>query len=258
MDAVYEVEGNIARASAHAGGPWDVTMQHGGAPASLVAWAAERVPTATPMEIARVTLDLLRPVPVAPLEMRTEVVREGRKIQLVAIRLLAGGVEVVRASVLKIRRADFELPREAVLPPLMLPHPDECRPADEIADSVNPFLAGVEMRVAKGGFREPGPAAVWFRPKRPIVAGEAISPVMRAAVAADVCNGIAAVLDFGKWTFLNGDLTVNFARRPVGEWILVDAESWTGPRGAGVAFAGLADREGYFGRAVQSIVVDRR
>ena len=41
------------------------------------------------MRIARVTVDLMRPVPVAPLTIETEVLREGRKIQLCGVRLLA-------------------------------------------------------------------------------------------------------------------------------------------------------------------------
>jgi hypothetical protein len=76
--------------------------------------------------------------------------------------------------------------------------------------------------------------------------------------AADFCNGTSSVLDFRKWTFLNADLTANFSREPVGDWILVDAETWIGPDGAGLAMARLADATGYFGRAVQSLVIERR
>jgi hypothetical protein len=78
---------------------------------------------------------------------------------------------------------------------------------------------------------------------------------MRAVVAADFCNGTSAVLDFRKWRFINADLTVSFARQQVGEWILLDAESWVGPDGAGLATARLA---GYFGRAIQSLVIEKR
>jgi hypothetical protein len=81
---------------------------------------------------------------------------------------------------------------------------------------------------------------------------------MRAVVAADLCNGTSAALDFRHWTFINADLTVSFARQPVGEWILLDAESWIGPDGAGLAAARLADERGYFGRAVQSLVIEKR
>lgn len=80
MEAVFRVEGNRVMTSEHAAGPWDPSMQHGGAPSSLMVWAAERIPTAQPMHVARLTVDLMRPVPVAPLTIDTEVLREGRKI----------------------------------------------------------------------------------------------------------------------------------------------------------------------------------
>jgi acyl-coenzyme A thioesterase PaaI-like protein len=94
MDAIYRVDGNRVETSPNSAGPWDASMQHGSAPAALVTWAAEAIPTAAPMQIVRVTLDLMRPVPVAPLTYETEVLREGRKIQLCAVRLLASDVVV--------------------------------------------------------------------------------------------------------------------------------------------------------------------
>jgi hypothetical protein len=51
---------------------------------------------------------------------------------------------------------------------------------------------------------------------------------------------------------------VSMTREPIGEWILLDAESWIGPDGAGLAMARLADMQGYFGRAVQCLVVEKR
>ena len=70
MEAVFRVEGNRVFTTEHAGGPWDPGMQHGGAPSSLIVWAAERIPTPQPMHIARLTVDLMRPVPVTALYMR--------------------------------------------------------------------------------------------------------------------------------------------------------------------------------------------
>src|SRR5262245_25471227 len=99
MEAIFRVDGANVVTSPHAAGPWDPNMQHGGAPASLVVWAAERILTAVPMQIARATIDLMRPVPVAPLRIETEVLREGRKIQLCAVRLFAGRTLTVAATV---------------------------------------------------------------------------------------------------------------------------------------------------------------
>jgi hypothetical protein len=74
----------------------------------------------------------------------------------------------------------------------------------------------------------------------------------------DAIYRVEGCMDFRHWTFINADLTVSFARAPVGEWVLLDGESWIGPGGAGLAMARLADVSGYFGRAVQSLVIERR
>src|SRR5215469_8171410 len=112
MEAIFRVDGDRVIVGPHAAGPWDPTMQHGSAPASLVVWAAEAIPVALPMRIARVTIDLMRAVPLKPLTLETEVLREGRKIQLCAVRLRADGALVVAATVLKVRLQLEQLPSD--------------------------------------------------------------------------------------------------------------------------------------------------
>src|SRR5215212_5860923 len=173
MDAIFRVDGNSVLTSPNAAGPWDPTMQHGSPPAALVVWAAEALPTSVPMRIARVTVDLMRPVPVAPLTIQTEILREGRKIQLCAVRLRANGVVVVGATVLKIKLQAQELPAEAAILPIELPGPDQSRvePADF---SSSPFVTGMSLRAARGRFGAPGPGAIWYRADRPLVEGFAV------------------------------------------------------------------------------------
>ena len=257
MEAIFRVDGNDVVTSPYAAGPWDPSMQHGSPPAALVVWAAERIATPAPMRVARVTVDLMRPVPVAPLTIESEVVREGRKIQLCAVRLLAKGVVVVSATVLKIRALGHELPPEAVIEQVALPGPEQSR-VEHVDFSSSPFVTGMSLRAARGHFGTVGSGAIWYRVDRPIVEGAGVSQAMRTMAAADFCNGTSSVLDFREWTFLNADLTVNFSREPAGDWILVDAETWIGPDGAGLAMARLADAGGYFGRAVQSLVIEKR
>ncbi len=249
--------GDLMIASPFSVGPWSPTMQHGGAPSSLIVRMAERVPTASPMRIARLTVDLMRPVPVAPLEVTTEVIREGRKIQLVQVSLRAGGHEVVRASVLKIRADDTQAD-QANAPPFDLPGFEGDGRLDNPFGAVNAFASALTVRPVRGSMGEPGPASLWFRMNRPIVRGETNSPAMCAALSADFSNGVSRAVDFTDWTFLNADLTVNFAREPEGDWILLDAETWLGGDGAGLAMGRLADRRGWFGRCVQSILLERR
>ncbi|MGA0606872.1 thioesterase family protein [Phenylobacterium sp. VNQ135] len=256
-DAVFEVEGAVARATPWAAGPWDPGLMHGGAPSALIAWAAEQVEAPAPMRIARLTIDLLRPVPVGELAIETEVLRQGRKIQLLEVRLSANGVEVTRGTVLKVRETDLPLPGE-FLPALDEGLPDTGAPSPTRLGTPNNFGGNFEMRSVRGGFGEPGPAANWFRQHRPTILRQPMTPAIRAAAVADFSNGISSVLPFEEWTFINGDLTVSFARMPRGEWILSNAVSWLSPDGGGLAMTRLADVHGYFGVAQQSLVIERR
>lgn len=256
MEAVFRIDGNRIVTREHAAGPWDPGMQHGGAPSALVTWIAEQMPTPQPMRIARLTVDLLRPVPVAPLTFESEVLRDGRKIQLCGIRLHANGVEVVRATVLKIRAQSVTFPDVVTEEKIDVPFQQDG--IEHPPHGPNNFLGGVTLRAVHGSFLDPGPAAIWFRANRPMVEGAVTSQVMRAALASDFSNGVSSVLDFRKWLFINADLTVTLAREPVGEWILLNSEMTLGPDGAGIAVSRLGDAQGYFGRAIQCLVVEPR
>src|ERR1043166_5350559 len=157
MEAIFRVDGANVVTSPHAAGPWAPNMQHGGAPASLVVWAAERIPAAAPMQVARITVDLMRPVPVAPLTIETEVLREGRKIQLCAVRLLADGKLTVGATVLKIRR---QAQRPAGDPPAP-PRDFRARARSRVEPQNSPFGLGMTIRAARGHFGGVGPGAIW-------------------------------------------------------------------------------------------------
>src|SRR6478609_10158529 len=172
MEAIYRVEGANVDTSAHAGGPWDPGLQHGAAPSSLICWAVERLPAPVPMRVARLTVDLMRPVPVAPLSIAVEVLREGKKIQLVQVRLMADGTEVVRATALRIRCEERALPSPAATPPHDMRAPEMLRDPMTAGMDDTPFLSAIAMRIARGSFQLPGPAAVWYRAVRPIVEGE--------------------------------------------------------------------------------------
>jgi hypothetical protein len=256
MSYVYRLDGATAITSDLASGPWG-RMQHGSAPAALIAHVAETLPSEQPMRTARLTIDLMRPVPIAPLTIKTEVLRDGRKIRLLRIDLLAQGLLVVSGSVLQIRRGSIELPSGIGDEPVTLPGPEAGHRARAKTADV-PFLTQLGISTVRGRFNSPGPAAAWIRVERPLIEGMPTSRLMSAAVAADFCNGASAVLDFRQWTFINGDLTISLARDPSDDWILLDAETWLGPDGAGLAFGRLADAHGYFGRAVQSILIEPR
>lgn len=239
-------------------GPWSPESLHGGPTAALLTRAIEAVDAAEPMHVARVTVELLRPVPVAPLRVSCDVLRPGRKVQLVGAAVFAGDVEVARAQALRIRMADVPMPLPtdaAESPPPM--------PAARTTSNDDAWQAfhnsGVEMRYTSGSFETPGPATVWMRVCQPLVPGEELSPTQRVAAVADFGNGVSSVADFSRFLFINPDLTVHLLRPPTGEWVCLDAVSRLSPsHGVGMAESALYDETGRIGRSLQSLLLDAR
>lgn len=257
-------------------GPWDPRHCHGGPVSALLAHAVEQADDAPPdaWQIARLTVELTRPVPVGrPLELLTEIERPGRRVGLVAARLLDDGTEVARARSLRIRRdpaavdptvIDGAGPASGDLVEhdhgLPLP-PDRSRPERPTlsgGDEISFARDACEHRFAAGGWIEPGPVAVWIRLNVPLIAGEPLSPTQRVAAAADFGNGVSSVLPWDRYLFINPDLTIHLSREAVGEWIGLRASTRIGPEGAGLAQSGLHDVDGPIGRSLQSLYVAPR
>lgn len=242
-------------------GPWQLEHQHAGPPialaASRIARAAEEMGLG---HVARVTANLLRPVPIAELAFAMQTDYAGRNAAHFSASLSAGGKEVVRFTALAQREADLDLPDA------LQGHPLPTAPKPPEASTPAPFPFGrrvtgyhdlVECRVAAGRFFG-GPCAIWFRLRHPIVAGEAPGAIERVAVAADSGNGISAILDFNRYLFVNSDLTIHLLRPAQGEWVCIEAQTLLGARSGGLAEARIYDEAGLIGRSVQSLALRAR
>ncbi len=64
-------------------GPWGEHSQHGGPPAALIGRAIERCDAREGFQVARVTFEIVKPVPIARLSIEAEVIRPGRSVELV-------------------------------------------------------------------------------------------------------------------------------------------------------------------------------
>jgi Acyl-CoA thioesterase C-terminal domain/Acyl-CoA thioesterase N-terminal domain len=255
-EAVFVPDHDGFVATPLARGPWDPGAQHGGAPSALLARAIEHHEPDPAMRVARLTIELLRPVPIGRVDVRTRTLRPGRKVQLVEAAIDAGGTEVARAVGLRIRERPLDLPGSG---------PDErLEPGPEgekfQVERVTPgFGSAMEIVVSDGGIDQVGRAAVWFRLRIPLVAGEEVSPLSRVAAAADFGNGISAVVDWDAgWLFINPDLTLTLSRHPRGEWVALDARTYASGEGIGFAESALYDQHGRIGRSVQSLLFDRQ
>jgi hypothetical protein len=238
-------------------GPWDPGLQHAGPPAALLGRAVERHGDRAGLQVARVTFEIMRPLPIAELAVATRTLRGGRSIELVEATLSAGEVEVMRATALRVRTADLDLPA-GLVPGPRLPGPEAGRvmPFFPTGQGVG-YHTAMEVRFVAGSFLELGPATAWMRMRHPLVPGEPPSPLCRVLVAADSGNGVSGSLDYQRWRFINPDLTVYLLRPPAGEWVALEAAT-TAAAGIGLADTTLHDEQGPIGRGTQALFVDRR
>ena len=255
------VSPSTVRASELTRGPWDPQHQHAGPPIAMVCRAIESAARDHGLtHIARLTANLLRPLPIAELEIEVTTDYSGRNAAHYSARLLGAGKELARFTALAQRESELALPDDLDGHPL----PQAPKSPTESAIQRMPFarrLPGyadlVENRIASGTFFR-SRCAAWFRLRRPLVEDEGPSGYQRVAVAADSGNGISAVLDLERYVFVNADLTINLLRRPLGEWICVDARTLLAPNGCGLAESQLFDETGLIGRATQSLSVRAR
>jgi hypothetical protein len=260
FDAFYEPDGDLFRATELTRGPWDPGAQHAGPAAALLGYGIEQLPEADEFQVGRVTFEILRPVPIAPVEMHVRVARPGRRVQMVEAELSdVEGEILMLARGWRIRKTKLELPGEALVAS-QPPAPPEDGEAAEFfpTGQEHGYHSAMEVRFLAGGFLEPGPATAWLRMRQPLVAGEEPTPLQRLLVAADVGNGISAALDFRRFLFINVDLTVHLERMPKGEWIGVDAATLPRPKGVGTAESTLFDGDGRIGRALQTLLISER
>lgn len=242
-------------------GPWHPDHQHAGPPIALVARGIERAAAALGLtHVARLTANLLRPIPIAELTVEVGTDYAGRNVAHFSAQLRAGGKEVARFTAVAQREAGLDIPAGLAGHPL----PQAPRSLEESAAVLFPFSSKttgyhdlIESRIAQGVFFR-GPSAVWFRLRYPLLAGEATGGLERVAVAADSGNGISAILDFKRYIFVNSDLTINLLRRAEGEWICIDACTLLGPDGGGLSESRIFDVHGLIGRATQSLAIRLR
>jgi hypothetical protein len=259
-EAFYERDGDRYRATELTRGPWDPGSQHAGPPSALIGREVERLPDATEFQVVRLTFEILRPVPIGPVGVEAEIVRPGRRVQMVEASLSGeDGEPLIRARGWRIRTASLELPAGVADlgdPP---PGPEQGTEPEFFRTGQDAgYHTAMEWRSLEGGFLDPGPAKFWMRQVCPLIVDEDPSPLQRTLVIADVGNGISAVLDPREHLFINVDLTVHLERMPEGEWVCVDAVTRPRPNGVGSAESELSDRRGRIGRAVQTLLFAER
>jgi acyl-CoA thioesterase len=174
-------------------------------------------------------------------------------MQVVEAWLVVDGEAAAKATGLRVW--DHDGP-SAPPPRLSYPSPEEAprTPIVSYFDAGHPF----ETRVVSRGGREGGPGVFWSRFNSQLIAGETASPVVRACMSADVTTGLAMPISSRAWKYPNADLSIYFARDPVGDWLLAASQVDMAAHGVGLTRTTLADETGVFGYGRQSLVISRQ
>lgn len=256
------------RATELARGPWSPEALHGGPVAGLLARAVE-LHDHDDIEwfVARLTVELERPVPTTPLTWRAVTTRPGRKVALVEVELRSVELDrvVARARALRIRDGHVHLPMDdpGSAPHLVLagppPGPETVSATvSTMNDYVGYHNTATEHRFIEGSWSEVGPAIDWVRLRHPLVAGEETTALQRVACTVDFANGIGRVLDTDDYTFINPDVTLHQFRPAHGEWVGLASRSHMGEHGVGMSDTAVYDTQGRVGRSNQSILIEPR
>lgn len=257
-DALYHADGDAFVPTALCTGPWSASLSHGGPPAALLATAlARHGGDASPdLALLRVTVDLIRPIPLVPARTSVRVTRAGSQAWWLTAELHdLDGRLLALAHGLRIRQVAAPVPGATPCPRPAPPSPDHAEPMrfpffpTDIA-----FHRAVDVRIVEGAWPD-GPVGAWVRLEVPLVAGQPTLPIARVIAVCDAINGLSPVLSTGGWSFPNADLSLRLLRPFEGPWIGLRTRSEASEVGTGLVQGVLFDARGEVGLCAESLVV---
>jgi acyl-CoA thioesterase len=247
-EAFFTVDGDSYLPGVLTRGPWGAGMG-GQIVGGLLAWGIERSGIHPDFQPARLTVDLLRPVLLEPVQIQTSVQREGRRIKLVDGTLVQNGKTVARASALFLRRGDHPDGMVWSAPVQMPPLPTD---SDDFPAELPFFIWGYGGSPARGsrGMTEweqsHSQKFAWARVFRPMVQGHPLTPFSRLAFVGDITSSLTH-WGTGGLRYINADYTVTASRLPDGEYVGLAAQSHYSTAGVATGAATLFDRHGPIG-----------
>jgi hypothetical protein len=248
------VDGEWFTGNDAARGPWSADACHAGPVTGLLARAVEQA--VDDKQLARITADYIRPIPMTGFRIDTEIVRSGRAATNCRATLVdADGKVCATATSLHLATSEFDrLPTSSI----DCPSREHAKPGQFVVEPAHHdhsfFGNWIEVAYPPGEDNSPGPTTVWMRAPQ-LLANEQPSPFQRACPLADCGIGISRIADLTVASFVNPDLTVVLHRLPESEWLASSAISFWEPTGIGLSQATLFDEKGPIGVASQTLLV---
>jgi hypothetical protein len=226
-EGFFRADGDTLVPAAFATSPWGQVL-HGRLIGGLTARAAEQARAGDPdMACSRLTIDMFRSVPLAPVRVTTRSVRAGRRIAVLEVTIEQDDVPVGQGRAVLLRRSEQPGGTFRPVPAWNARTPPQLGPPRSPSTSrwTAPWeswpVGGPGGPDDSGGPDNPGAAVtggLWIRDIHPLITGEQLTPLVRVAMAADLASPVSNFSTRGL-SFINADYTLYLGREPQGEYV---------------------------------------
>jgi acyl-CoA thioesterase len=244
-------------------GPWSPEALHGGPVAALVASAAEDAMPGDELVTTRLTLDLVRPVPMQPLEVDARVVKQGRRVYLVDVAIRHNGRDVALARIQRTTTSNVQLPDLQGTHAQHEPPPEQPEQFVPFDPSLSPrqpapFLRwATELRTATpAGIYNARAKTAWLRVYADLTPDRPLSNAAAVAAACDYTNALGAPAmpsQISNILFPNADLTIYLVRNPHSKWVRMAPQSAWCDHGIAHSRCLLWDHDGVLGTSAVTL-----
>ena len=257
MACLYNQSGDLFVPTDYAVSPWHPGLLHGGSVAALFGHQlAIHGEALAGFQLSRQTLNLLRPVPRAPLSLRAEPLREGKRLHVLQLSLYAGQRLVARSESLWQRQQPVVLPDYAPQPRVL-----PSGPAGLADFSIQKMLDDKGLAIPEGfhshipvtPWNEQGESTSWLRWPHAIVDHQPVPELAHVCLVSDLGNGTGQ-LNFGNRVgAINADITLSLVRYPESAWLALSSRALFCADGVGVVQSTVYDERGEIGAILQSV-----
>lgn len=269
--AVHAVDGVDGRYRAEIANDWRIFYAFGGMTLAVAARAATAAVDRPDLELLTVGAQYVRPVPIGPITLQVDTVRQGRGASQAAVELYVG--DDADPSQLAMRvHTTFGAPHDPQLdwvgahwpearPPLECPQPPPRDPDNPFADI--PFHHQTDWRPDVENFddwtpdRPPGEALAnsWTRLLHDPLVDDGGFDLLSLLLYADSIGGAFgnAIGGSDPWFVLTLNLDVRLFQRPTSPWVLQHQRGWRGADGYGTGWTELwGEDRTFLGVAMQT------
>jgi hypothetical protein len=251
-EGFFRADGDTLIPAAFATSPWGQVL-HGRLIGGLTARAAEQARAEVPeMTCSRLTIDMFRSVPLAPIRVTTRSVRAGRRIVVLDLTIEQDDVPVGQGRAVLLRRS--EQPGGTFRPAPVWDAPTPPQLGAPRSSATRRWTAPWEswpVGNADGAVTD----GLWIRDVHPLITGERLTPVVRVAMAADLASPVSNFSTHGL-SFINADYTVYLGRDPQGEYVGIQPSGHISEAGVAAGHCVLHDLRGPVGFVTTAAVAN--